>query len=156
MTEKVKVSQKVANILNTLRKHNVSNKDILDKHKAVMNMGGWVSPSNKPLNELDVETLEKALKFGYESEGMIFEVSEPMDLVEPIRSERPPKKTPHQMGGLKIFAEAQKSSREELEADLDYELDSLHDAMERQDEREIDRCKKRLAEIHKEMDLETV
>lgn len=108
------------------------------------------------MNDLDMDTLKKALEHGYESEGMIFAASEPLDLVEPKHSKRPPKKTPHQMGGLKIFAEVQKSSREELEAELDYELASLHDAKERNDEKEADRSKKRLSEIHRELDLETV
>ncbi|MFL0584688.1 hypothetical protein ACH0B6_19135 [Solibacillus silvestris] len=39
-----------------------------------------------------------------------------------------------------------------LELELDYELASLHDAMQHRDQPEIERSKQRLAEIHKELE----
>lgn len=41
--------------------------------------------------------------------------------------------------------------RRALLAEQDYELASLNDAMQAKDQAEIERCKKRLAEIHLEL-----
>ena len=49
---------------------------------------------------------------------------------------------------------SRKSSLQELEADLDYELASLYDAMEQGNQEEMERSKKRLAEIHVEIQEE--
>lgn len=39
-----------------------------------------------------------------------------------------------------------------LRLELDYELASLYDAMEQDDDKEVARSKKRLAEIHRELE----
>ena len=46
----------------------------------------------------------------------------------------------------------QPTNRELLELDQDYELATLHDAMQTQNEPEIERSKKRLSEIHAELE----
>lgn len=48
-------------------------------------------------------------------------------------------------------AEADNEMRRALLAEQDYELASLNDAMQSNDQTEIERCKKRLAEIHSEL-----
>ena len=51
---------------------------------------------------------------------------------------------------------SRKSSLQELEADLDYELASLYDAMKQGNQEEMERSKKRLVEIHMEIHRERV
>lgn len=47
--------------------------------------------------------------------------------------------------------DADNEMRRALLAEQDYELASLHDAMESDDQTQIDRSKKRLSEIHLEL-----
>lgn len=55
--------------------------------------------------------------------------------------------------GVKIIrkVDADNEMRRALLAEQDYELASLNDAMQAKDPTEIERCKKRLAEIHLEL-----
>jgi len=50
-------------------------------------------------------------------------------------------------------ADVEKEYVEVLHLELDYELASLYDAMERKDEIEMQKSKKRLKEIHKELEV---
>lgn len=50
-----------------------------------------------------------------------------------------------------------KERKKILELEIDYELSSLYQAMQKEDENEIKKCKNRLIEIQKELsDLETL
>lgn len=50
-----------------------------------------------------------------------------------------------------------KERKKILELEIDYELSSLYQAMHKEDENEIKKCKNRLIEIQKELsDLETL
>ncbi|WP_431030095.1 hypothetical protein [Lysinibacillus sp. LZ02] len=67
--------------------------------------------------------------------------------------ERPQNKTPKPMWVPISPTTNQKPSKQALEAELDYELASLYDAMQQGDQVEVERSKKRLAEIHEELGL---
>ncbi|AVK82431.1 hypothetical protein C3943_02155 [Lysinibacillus sp. B2A1] len=66
MSEKAKVSQEVANILDDLTR-NFTKKVIIDAH--VRNPNGWNMDDNKALNGLDLDILVRALYNGYTIEG---------------------------------------------------------------------------------------
>lgn len=66
MSEKAKVSQEVANVLDDLTR-NFTKKVIIDAH--VRNPNGWNMDDNKALNGLDLDILVRALYNGYTVEG---------------------------------------------------------------------------------------
>lgn len=66
MSEKVRVSKEVANVLDDLTK-NFTKKVIIDAH--VRNPKGWDTDDNKALNGLDLDILVRALYNGYTVEG---------------------------------------------------------------------------------------
>jgi len=50
-----------------------------------------------------------------------------------------------------------KERKKVLELEIDYELSSLYQAMQKEDENEVEKCKNRLKEIQEELaDLETL
>lgn len=84
---------------------------------------GWESQKNKELNKIDYEVIERWLK---ESKGN---------------------------NSKKTQIIIKKSTKEELEEELDYELLMLNHAIIDQDEKEKEKITKRLKEIHKELGL---
>lgn len=54
-------------------------------------------------------------------------------------------------------ADVIKERKKVLELEIDYELSSLYQAMQKEDENEVEKCKNRLKEIQEELaDLETL
>lgn len=148
--EKVKVSHDVAKALDNLRTK-LGNEEIFNFHKDKLREVGWRSKLYGPLNKVSLEAMYEILKWGYEA-----------------NTDRPIPKTPHQMGSFdenrnKLLAiydsigkvepvTKQQPTVEGLQAELDYELASLHHAINEGDEVEVARSKRRLAEIHREME----
>lgn len=148
--EKVKVSPDVAKALNKLRAK-LSNEEIFRYHKMKLPEGGWRARLYEPLNNISLDAMYEILKWGYEA-----------------NTDRPTPKTPRQMGTfeenrdklLAIYDSIGKTEPvakpqptvEALQAELDYELASLHHAINEGDEVEVARSKQRLAEIHREME----
>ena len=64
MTEKLKVSREVADVLDRLSREDISTNAWIKMHSA----GGWVSAKSKPLNTLSLEEFARALIVGYEVE----------------------------------------------------------------------------------------
>lgn len=64
MTEKLKVSREVADVLDGLNRKDLNTDTWLKMHSE----GEWVSAKNKPLNTLSLEEFARALINGYEVE----------------------------------------------------------------------------------------
>lgn len=62
MTEKLKVSREVADVLDSLNRKDLSTDTWIKMHSE----GEWVSVKNKPLNTLSLEEFATALIVGYE------------------------------------------------------------------------------------------
>lgn len=145
--EKVKVSREVAKALNDLRHDKrLDNSDIFFRHRAKLQEGGWRARLYEPLNNISLDAMYEILEQGYE-----------------IDNDRPTPKTPRQMGTqivrltqpnarCQVKPAQQHSTAEALHAELDYELASLHHALNEGDEVEVARSKQRLKEIHEEME----
>lgn len=114
----------------------MSHEEILAIHKDTFHGDGheWEGKA-KDLNGLPYVTLERALKFGF--------------LVD----------TTSDNGATDLKNETINKAQElynsikALEAELDYELLSLHEAIKNNDVKSIERIKKRLNEIHEELGL---
>lgn len=87
------------------------------------------------INGLDYRFLHSALYKGFEVE----EKQTLEEVLDIVRKEN--------------MAEKMKSTREELELEIDYQLSSLHEAMQNGNIKEIDKIKVRLGEIHGELGL---
>ncbi|MFD2869850.1 hypothetical protein ACFSY7_15260 [Kurthia populi] len=70
MTEKLKVSREVADVLDSLNRKDLSTDTWIRMHSE----GEWVSVKNKPLNTLSLEEFATALIVGYEVEMTPHEV----------------------------------------------------------------------------------
>lgn len=116
--------EEIKKVLARLKSKNFNNEDILFTHQQ------WKDEENQILNSVSYDKISR--------------------LLMEMDNQHPQQKTPHHMG--KVKPEEQKSSRQELELDLDYELASLHDAMKQGNQTEVACCKQRLAEIHKELE----
>lgn len=64
MTEKLKVSREVADVIDSLNRKDLSTDTWIRMHSE----GEWVSVKNKPLNTLSLEEFARALIVGYEVE----------------------------------------------------------------------------------------
>lgn len=64
MTEKLKISREVADVLDSLNRKDLSTDTWIRMHSE----GEWVSAKNKPLNTLSLEEFATALIVGYEVE----------------------------------------------------------------------------------------
>ena len=153
--EKVKVSREVAKALNDLRHDKrLDNSDIFFRHRAKLQEGGWRARLYEPLNNISLDAMYEILEWGYEA-----------------NTDRPTPKTPRQMGAqivrltqpnarcqvhpivaLHQKEKQQQSTAEALQAELDYELASLSHAITNNDAQEVERSKRRLAEIHEELE----
>lgn len=69
MTEKLKVSREVADVLDSLNRKDLSTDTWIRMHSE----GEWVSVKNKPLNTLSLEEFATALIVGYEVEMTPYE-----------------------------------------------------------------------------------
>ncbi|MER2119240.1 MAG: hypothetical protein ABS935_03175 [Solibacillus sp.] len=116
--------EEIKKVLARLKSKNFNNEDILFNHQQ------WKDEENQILNSVSYDKISR--------------------LLMEMDNKQPQQKTQHHMG--KVKPKEQKSSRQELELDLDYQLASLHNAMQQGDQLEIERCKKHLAEIHKELE----
>lgn len=137
--EKVKVSPDVAKALDDLRhEKRLDREGIFIRHRAKLQGYGWGSKLYEPLNNISLDAMYGILEWGYEAD-----------------TDRPTPKTPHQMHPIIALHQKEKrqqSRAEALQAELDYELASLHHAINEGDEVEVARSKQRLAEIHREME----
>lgn len=114
----------------------MSHEEILAIHKDTFHGDGheWEGKA-KELNGLPLDTLRKALKFG-------FVVDTSLDGIDSNLKNETINKAQELYNSIKA-----------LEAELDYELLSLHEAIKNNDVKSIERIKKRLAEIHQELGL---
>ena len=137
MNERIKLPRDVIRAIEHLSYDcGMSSGFILEIHKGVLkgNKDKWRGKAEY-LNELDYETLEKAL-----NKGFVIDTS--LDGINPDLKKKTIDKTKRLYNSIKA-----------LEAELDYELLSLHEAIKSNDVKSIERIKKRLAEIHKELGL---
>lgn len=140
--EKIKLTQAQIDAINKALSHYGDADYLVTMHQNVINNGNEWSKWNA-LNELSVSVLNHALKYGFEVE----EQPEWQHVSNPFNEN---------CGKLlAIFESIGKTTPEELLAEQDYELASLSYAMHQGDQAEIERSKKRLAEIHKELEGES-
>ena len=138
--EKVKLTKAQVDAINKALSHYGDAEYLVDIHRKMMNQGHMWSIWTA-LNDVTPKELHNALYYGYE----VDEQSSPLA-----------QRKIHPIVVLVRKEKAQRLTKKALEAELDYELASLYDAMQQGDQTEIERSKKRLAELHKELGLEPV
>lgn len=140
--ERIKLTPAQIDAINKALSHYGDADYLVKMHQNVLNNGHEWSQWNV-LNELSVTALRQALKYGYEVD------KEPtLQVVKGVNC----RNSIHPIVALVQKEKQQESSKQALELDLDYQLASLHDALEQGDQAEVERCKQRLAEIHKELE----
>ncbi|MGN7478992.1 hypothetical protein ACTHOQ_14175 [Solibacillus silvestris] len=137
--EKIKLTQAQIDAINKALSHYGDADYLVEMHQNVINKGHEWSQWNA-LNELSVTALSHALKYGFEVEEQ-----PEWQHISTSFNENYDKL-------LAIFESIGKTTTEELLVEQDYELASLSYAMQQKDQSEIERSKKRLAEIHKELE----
>jgi len=149
--EKVKLTKAQVDAINKALSHYGDAEYLVDIHRKMMNQGHewsiWTA-----LNDVTPNELHNALHYGYEVDKQ--SSPQPWKHVYSNVVDLPKAYShPQCRHTIKKF---QTSTQQELEADLDYELTSLHYAMQQGDQAEVERSKKRLAEIHEELGLQPV
>lgn len=132
--EKVRISKELAEAITYVKGRGAIDEILCAHAEAVqlhaLGKEGWKAPVNI-LNTVSYTTMYRILQNDYEV------------------YDRPTPLTPKLivMPTVKV-----KQSLKELEVELDYELASLHHAINEGDEAEVERSKQRLSEIHREME----
>lgn len=140
--ERIKLTSAQIDAINEALSHYGDADHLVKMHQIVLNNGHEWSKWNA-LNELSVTALRHALKYGYEVD------KEPtLQVLKGVNC----RNSIHPIVALFQKEKQQELNRQALELDLDYELASLHDAMQQGDYAEVERCKQRLAEIHKKLE----
>ena len=145
--ERMKLTPAQIDAINDALSHYGDADFLVKMHQNVINNGHEWSLWDA-LNELSVTALSHALKYGFEVEEQ-----SPPNSWKHVHSNvvELPKAHSHPQYRCKV-KKFQVSTKEELEADLDYQLVSLHDALDKGNQAEVECCKQRLAEIHKELE----
>ena len=128
--ERMKLTPAQIDAINDALSHYGDADYLVKMHQNVINNGHEWSQWNA-LNELSVTALSHALKYGCEVD------KEPKAAIRTVN----------------IAPLTEESDKLVLELELDYELASLYDAMHQGDQAQIERSKKRLAEIHTELGI---
>lgn len=143
--ERMKLTPAQIDAINKALSHYGDADYLVKMHQNVINNGHEWSIWDA-LNELSASVLNHALKYGYE-------VEEQPEWQHVTGSSH--ENYDKLIAVYESIGKDQQPTIEALQAELDYELASLSYAMQQGDNSEIERSKKRLAEIHKELEGET-